>query len=52
MFKLILLEERPVDPEQNSHVLHSDGVNEIAMKEVSFFPRCVNVSFRYFMFRA
>jgi hypothetical protein len=37
MFKLIHLEERPVNSDKNAHVLHSDSVNKIVMKEVSFF---------------
>jgi hypothetical protein len=35
MFKLIYLEERPVT-NQNHQLLHSDGMNEIVMKEVGF----------------
>ena len=36
MFKLIHLEERPVTTNQTHQLLHSDGVNEIVMKEVGF----------------
>ena len=38
-FKLIYLEERPVTTNQNHQLLHSDGVNEIVMKEVGFLLR-------------
>ena len=39
MFKLIYLEERPVTTNHNHQLLHSDGVNEIVMKEVCFLLR-------------
>jgi hypothetical protein len=52
MFKLIYLEERPVTTNQNRQLLHSDGVNEIVMKEVGFLLRAgLTFSFRYSMFR-
>ena len=52
MFKLIYLEEGPVNSNQVHRILYSDGFNEIVMKEVSS-PSwdLADSSFQYFMFR-